>query len=215
MIITVFDTETTGLVMFPVEETNLDKLPYIIQLSFIQYDCDKHIILKTYNKYIKMKKEMIFDEKVITLTGITENVCSEKGIDIVNSLQELFIACSQSQMIISHNASFDVKMVKIEIMRNNVSDVLLNEFTQKMYCTMKNTIHLCNLMKPRKDNPMKTYKKFPTLCELHEKLFSEKPEILHNSIADVIVCLRCFLKIYIDYCMEKKVFETLMIECCK
>jgi hypothetical protein len=44
--------------------------------------------------------------------------------------------------------------------------------------------------------PQNTRKKFPRLNELYGKLFDDAiPENLHNSIIDVIVCLRCFLKI--------------------
>jgi hypothetical protein len=41
-----------------------------------------------------------------------------------------------------------------------------------------------------------TKKKFPRLNELYGKLFDDVlPDDLHNSIIDVLVCLRCFLKI--------------------
>ena len=37
-------------------------------------------------------------------------------------------------------------------------------------------------------------KKFPTLLEFHRFLFGTEPANLHNSMVDVLVCLRCFLK---------------------
>jgi len=41
-----------------------------------------------------------------------------------------------------------------------------------------------------------TRKKFPRLNELYSTLFdSALPSDLHNSIVDVLVCLRCFLKV--------------------
>lgn len=41
-----------------------------------------------------------------------------------------------------------------------------------------------------------TRKKFPRLIELYRKLFDDVlPSDLHNSIIDVLVCLRCFLKV--------------------
>ena len=39
------------------------------------------------------------------------------------------------------------------------------------------------------------FNKFPKLIELHEKLFSTPPKNLHNSLNDVLVCLRCFYKL--------------------
>ena len=38
------------------------------------------------------------------------------------------------------------------------------------------------------------YKKWPTLLEFHKHLFDTIPDNLHNSIVDVLVCLRCYLK---------------------
>ena len=44
--------------------------------------------------------------------------------------------------------------------------------------------------------PTNSRKKFPRLNELYSKLFdTAPPNDLHNSIIDVIVCLRCFLKV--------------------
>jgi hypothetical protein len=44
----------------------------------------------------------------------------------------------------------------------------------------------------------KEYTKFPTLSELHKELFQTIPVNLHNSLNDVVVCLRCY------YMLEKK-----------
>jgi len=78
------------------------------------------------------------------------------------------------------------------------------------FCTMMNTIELCGIEFPKKTGtivgvstsptasspPQNTRKKFPRLNELYGKLFDDAiPKNLHNSIIDVIVCLRCFLKI--------------------
>ena len=38
------------------------------------------------------------------------------------------------------------------------------------------------------------YKKMPKLIELYTHLFGEVPTGLHNSLADTMVCMRCFLK---------------------
>ena len=92
------------------------------------------------------------------------------------------------------------------------------------FCTMMNTIELCNIdfpvvqptttqkeldhldgtipenVAPKNTNvAVNVRKKFPRLNELYAKLFSETesaiPVDLHNSIIDVLVCLRCFLKV--------------------
>ena len=37
--------------------------------------------------------------------------------------------------------------------------------------------------------------KYPKLMELHKHLFNTIPDGLHNSMVDVLVCLRCYGKI--------------------
>jgi glycosyltransferase involved in cell wall biosynthesis len=47
----------------------------------------------------------------------------------------------------------------------------------------------------RKISSKLLYKKFPKLVELYQKIFGVTPKNLHNSLNDVIVCLRCFIKL--------------------
>ena len=58
---------------------------------------------------------------------------------------------------------------------------------------MKSTTKMCNLPNM----------KWPTLNELHRTLFDSSVIHLHNSIIDVIVCLRCYY--WIIY--KKDLFE--------
>jgi len=92
----------------------------------------------------------------------------------------------------------------------------LEQYRVDLYCTMQASIDLCSIMAMTQPRMIATvsydssgvpvvvqkpasaprqYKKFPKLSELHQKLFGSVPENLHNSLVDVFVCLRCFLKI--------------------
>jgi hypothetical protein len=62
---------------------------------------------------------------------------------------------------------------------------------------MQKTITLCNLKTVSKYG--KEFLKFPKLNELHIKLFNSSPRNLHNSLNDVLICLRCY------YMLEYKV----------
>ena len=55
---------------------------------------------------------------------------------------------------------------------------------------------ICNIKALTKDG--KEYVKFPSLSELHKHLFSVVPKKLHNSLNDVLICLRCFYKMHFD-----------------
>jgi DNA polymerase III epsilon subunit-like protein len=116
-------------------------------------------------------------------------------------------------LIVGHNLNFDINMLKIELIReinnqNNITDKRhfsqlldnlndINQDSSELYCTMQKSIELCNLKTKNKYG--KEYLKFPKLNELHLKLFNSSPKNLHNSLNDVLICLRCY------YMLEHKV----------
>lgn len=108
-----------------------------------------------------------------------------------------------------------------------------------LYCTMMATIDLCGLphatpapilppspsltnvfenpdtiapplLPPKPKQWASQRPKFPRLSELHQVLFGNVPENLHNSLIDVFVCLRCFLKIRCCVDVPEKSFERMI-----
>ena len=83
---------------------------------------------------------------------------------------------------------------------------------KNIYCTMKESIDLCNIQMISKFG--KEYKKFPKLSELHEKLFGIIPKNLHNSLIDILITLRCFMKLKYnrDIALESKKYKNMIIK---
>jgi DNA polymerase-3 subunit alpha len=205
MNVLIFDVETTGLL----PKTKDDPQVYITQLSFALYDTKNNRLIKTYNAFINIPEDVVISEKITQITGIDREKLNKDGIDIVEALEVFFDAYSRADVIVAHNLDFDSKVMEVEAARNYerftnretapfivwMFDSIYNKlFDIQMKCSMKMSIDLCNI---QKKNSFGTYKKYPTLCELYETLFHTKPENLHNSMMDVIVCLRCYLKM--DY----------------
>jgi hypothetical protein len=73
---------------------------------------------------------------------------------------------------------------------------------------MKNSTDFCKLERLSKTN--KVYNKSPKLSELYALLFPNEllPEDLHNSLIDVAMTLRCYLK-YVYNLDVKEINETL------
>jgi hypothetical protein len=69
------------------------------------------------------------------------------------------------------------------------------------YCTMKNTREMCDLKRTNVKGVV--YVKYPTLSELHEYLFGYTPKGTHNSMADVLICLRCYLAVEHEFDLVK------------
>jgi DNA polymerase III epsilon subunit-like protein len=214
-IICVFDVETTGLLpklsLYSTQKSQ-EPLPYITQLSYALYHLESRQLIKTYNEYVRVPANVLISEKVSTLTGITREKLDQSGIDINTVLESFYDAYNRSDIAVAHNIEFDGRMIELETKRHFQLQLLLDSsnlsiFADQIYndkvrakyrmtdiksvCTMKTSVDLCNIEKINSRGP---YIKFPSLCELYEKLFNESPKNLHNSMVDVLVCLRCYLK---------------------
>ena len=225
--IMIFDVETTGLLpkKDPITkiEPKLEDMPYILQLSFIIYNIATGEIEMNYNSYIHVAKEIPISETITEITGITREICDKKGFPIEMALSDFYREFSRVDYIVAHNIDFDRTMVEIEIQRNlrrlsTTSPGIERIFDPEIlkicridtYCTMRESIHICNIMANFKKNPSKQYKKFPRLGELYFTLFQTVPENLHNSLVDSLVCLRCFLKIKMNQDIEHAKYNDML-----
>jgi DNA polymerase III epsilon subunit-like protein len=175
--------------------------PHVVQFSYIVFDTESNEIVKIKDSIIKVSDGFTITEENAKIHGITTEISLAKGVDLLPVLEEFFADFDSSDHIVGHNVSFDINMIKAELQRliMNSSDKKLQEYltkintSTKFYCTMQETIELCAI--ELKDKYGRPYKKFPKLVELYQKMFNVTPKNLHNSLNDVIVCLRCFIKL--------------------
>jgi DNA polymerase III subunit epsilon len=201
MRVLVFDTETTGL---PEKDENgkyysiynTEKWPYIIQFSFMLYEIQQNRIINNQDHIIKLAKSITISEESINIHGITREQSMNSGIKIKTALNMFNAIMNEADIIIAHNISFDIKVIMVEGIRNNIQTNFTEGQKIIRYCTMKNSIDICKIK--RKGRGGTTYYKFPTLLELHEHLFNTSPKKLHNSFIDILICLRCFCKMSYD-----------------
>ena len=216
MKIAVFDTETTGLPKTKIlNELTLHLWPYIVQFSYLIYDTELKKITKKVDLVIRIPENINISDEVSDIHGITNFISQNSQYKIEDAL----IHFSRDylnyniDLIVGHNLSFDINMLKIELMREINNEKKSNDkrkFLQllenlndmepdshELYCTMQKSIELCNLKTTSKYG--KEYVKFPKLNELHMKLFNSSPKNLHNSLNDVLICLRCY------YMLEYKI----------
>jgi DNA polymerase III epsilon subunit-like protein len=206
MRVLIFDTETTGLPRTKVlDGGNLNLWPYIVQFSYVILDISLNELIKVKDAIVKIPFDIAIPEETTKIHGITNEITKEKGIPIEIIMDEFFTDILDIDLIVAHNLNFDLNMVKCELLRlvkNNSNltkyNFYFNEINnfKKMYCTMQESIDLCNI-EARYKNGNK-YIKFPKLVELYEKLFKTTPTKLHNSLNDVAVCTRCFMKLKYD-----------------
>lgn len=216
MKIAVFDTETTGLPKTKtIDELSLNLWPYIVQFSYVIYDTEINKIIKTVDLVIKIPENINISDEVSDIHGITNFISQTSQYKIEDALLHFSndYLNYNIDLIVGHNLIFDINMLKIELMReiNNKNNFInkrqfsqlldnlndINQDSKELYCTMQKSLELCNLKTKNKYG--KEYLKFPKLNELHVKLFNSSPKNLHNSLNDVLICLRCY------YMLEHKI----------
>jgi len=212
MKVLVFDTETTGLPENGASIYNKSKWPYIIQLSYILYDIsDNSALIK--NNYIKIDSSVVIPQESFAIHHISREILDMQGINIVDALKDFNECVKLCDIVVGHNISFDKRLIFVECFRHNIKQYFTqfknNEKLNKPeFCTMKNSTDFCKLERLSKTN--KVYNKSPKLSELYALLFPNEllPGDLHNSLIDVTMTLRCYLK-YVYNLDVKEINETL------
>ena len=200
----VFDTETSDLPKTKiVSPEKMHLYPYVVQFSYIIYDQDTNTKIKIFDKIIKLKPYNVISKDSTKFHGITNEISELKGVSLKDVLTEFLTDIDSIDCLVAHNKEFDLKMIMIELMRliedEIVPELKLNwenklakvQGLSNVRCTMRDSIDLCKI---EKENSRGKYYKFPTLSELHMKLFMVEPKNLHNSLNDILITLRCFIQ---------------------
>jgi DNA polymerase III epsilon subunit-like protein len=123
-----------------------------------------------------------------------------KGVSAEIALSEFCRELSSVDWIVAHNIEFDRQVTRAACYRLGLADPFerighgLREF-----CTMQVGRALCGIWASRRNGSR--YIKYPTLHELHLELFESGADNLHDALADVLVCLRCYLKMQHEHDM--------------
>lgn len=183
-----FDTETTGLPeSYKLDpRTQFDKFPRVVQLSWILNGKEKDYIIKPDGWTIPAEAAKVH--------GITTERAMDEGVPWREAFEDFAIDLETSSAICAHNIKFDAHQICADVCR---------EYGYKMF----EKAYLPYMLKSKQiDTMMLTidfvqakYKdgrtgKWPTLTELHTKLFGEGFNA-HNSLDDVRAMVRCYYEL--------------------
>jgi len=120
-------------------------------------------------------------EKAFDLLIKHENnfIDCEYLVKVLNKFNELV---ERSDFIVAHNISFDEKILGAELLRKKIKS---NFNRKRKLCTMQSSTDYCRLPGPY------GYK-WPTLSELHIKLFGEGFDNAHDASVDINATEKCF-----------------------
>lgn len=193
MFVLVFDTETTGL---PIGRNpsceDTDKWPHIVQLSYILYDTKRQKSIEIGDNIIKLDPCVKLPKESIKIHGISRQRMVRHGIPMKEALKEFISVLKKATILVCHNINFDRNMIKVEARRNRMVciDDILNQ--KKEFCTMINGIDVCKIERVNRKDVV--YFKFPNLSELHNCIFGKVPRGVHDSMVDVLITFKCFLR---------------------
>ena len=173
-----FDTETTGFVKkdIPLDST---QQPAIVQLAYI-LDNESRVSVKTSGMILPKNPDKIHGAQHIH--GISENDMLAYSI-LKNLILDDFIwAVERADVIIAHNITFDLDMLKIEF-----PDLDLKG--KELVCTQRNATNVCKL-------PGKYGYKWPKLEEAYRMLVNASGfSGAHNAVYDTLACREVFYKL--------------------
>jgi len=184
MVYLFFDTETTGLPKnWKAPVSHLDNWPRLVQLAYELYD-DKGYRILAGNRLIR-PEGFIIPAKASAIHGISHQRALEEGESLGCVLTDFSALIAKSDLLVAHNMSFDEKIIGAEFLRNGQMD-----YTRKKLklCTMQSTTDFCAI------SGYYGYK-WPTLQELHTKLFGRGFQQAHDASVDVRITVKCFFEL--------------------
>lgn len=179
----IFDTETTGLPKnYKAPVSDSDNWPRMVQLAWQLHDVDGKLI--TAKNFIVKPNGFDIPIGVSNMHGITTERALKDGHDLDLVLKEFLSDFQQSNYIVGHNVEFDVNIVGAEFFRLSIENNLAN---LKVLDTMHASIDYCALAGGRGGGF-----KYPSLTDLHTKLFGKGFGDAHDAAYDVDATGRCF-----------------------
>lgn len=180
----VYDVETQGI---PIWDKPSDDpcQPRVIQICAELFDDRIGTVIAGMHTIIRPDGWTITPE-IAALTGITQEAAMEHGIPMDDALTMFMAMWGRAESLIAHNASFDQRMIRIELMRTKADAISTPEVADKWkaapaYCTMRNAQKAMGV------------KKWPKLEEAFSHFTGANMSNAHNAVADVAACKAIYM----------------------
>ncbi|EJF08509.1 3'-5' exonuclease [Pontibacter sp. BAB1700] len=176
-----FDTETAGLPRnWKAPHTDTNNWPRMVQLAWLVYSADGQKL--SGGNYIIRPDGFTIPAEASRIHRITTERAMREGIALEEVMSQFAQALSTCSHVVAHNINFDKNIVGAEFIRAGIHHPL---FERQHICTMERTTNYCAL-------PGNYGYKWPTLSELHRKVFGEDFSEAHDGFVDVSATARCF-----------------------
>jgi len=179
----IFDTETTGLPRsYNAPMSSDDNWPRLVQLAWQLHDA-KGKLLSNHN-FIVRPEGFTIPYNAEKVHGISTARATKEGHDLEKVLRIFHEDVEKATYLVGHNIGFDINVVGSEFLRKQIPMKLqaMKEMDTKDFST-----DFCALPGGKGGKY-----KWPTLTELHKKLFGVGFEDAHDAAYDVAATAKCF-----------------------
>lgn len=199
-----YDVETAGLVLWDKPSDHPDQ-PRVTQIACELIDDETRETLAGMHVIIKPDGWTI-PEEIQKLTGITMEKASAFGVPMNIVLPTFLGMWQKAEVRVAHNESFDMRMIRIELMRHpDYKDQLLSGTSTsfadywkagKAFCTMNASQPILNLPSTTRMRASgRSGPKPPNLGEAYLHFTGKPLEGAHNAMVDVAACKAVYFAI--------------------
>ncbi len=147
---------------------------------------DKGQIIKSANDLIKPKGYEL-NEGMAERHRLTKSAITKEGKDLKVCVEAFMQIVPEADMVFAHNLALNQGIVGAESDRSGVIDRLSSA---DAYCLMQETTYYCALPGRRGKY------KWPSLPELHQRIFGKSYQNAGHAEADLNALGRCFIVLY-------------------
>ncbi len=181
--ILIFDTETTGLPRnFNAPISDSANWPRMVQLAWQLHENDGKLVSRGSSLVVPEGFSIPFVSEKIH--GISTERATSEGRDLKEVLSDFEADLQKAEFVAGHNIDFDVKVVGAEFYRKETHSVL---FEKDVLDTKDLSTDFCAIPGGKGGGY-----KWPTLTELHTKLFGKPFDAAHDAAYDVDATAKCF-----------------------
>ncbi|MEQ9309990.1 MAG: DNA polymerase III subunit alpha [Balneolaceae bacterium] len=199
----IFDTETTGLPRdYSAPITDFDNWPRLVQLAWQLHDHTGKLLSS--GNYIVKPEGFTIPFNSEKIHGISTKKAQKEGHDLEFVLKEFRKDMDKAYFLVGHNVSFDESVMGAEFLRKKIPSAIIDK--PKIDTKDESTNYVAI--------PGGRGFKWPTLGELHHKLFNVGFEDAHDAAADVEATTRSFLElirlgvINVNFPLDAKLYES-------
>ena len=195
-----WDSETSDLPIWSTPSEHPDQ-PFIVSIAMLKFDPETLEEVDHFYAILKPPagRTIPEDGKAFEAHGITNERAQAEGAErepIIRLYAKKRRECVSS---LAHNASFDVRMMRIELLRLGATkdDIDAIEAASPQLCTMKLATPVLNIpptVKMQKSG-FGGKPKSASLAECLKYLFKEEDGGAHNALADARACARVYRRL--------------------